>query len=293
MYIHNIDNYKVVENDIEKVIKDLTNRANNILSRIDKNKRNKIKNKNGQIPYGYVIPKDKDKNKYRPVVSYYNHKYKKLLNTVSRGVAGMLKMIDDEKHCILWKTGDLHKIMNEKITKLLGNSSKNNKYIKIRSYDIKNFYTNLNHNEIRKAFRWLVSEVRKKKRVCKYVSVCRNKDEKVRFGSRVDLDGWTVFDFSVFEDVIDMDLEFAIFRIGDVLLQQEKGVPMGSPLSPILAILVAAYYESCFFENCQEDERKLIDGVRYVDDITILAVCDRNSSSDEDRIEALMDKMEN
>ena len=77
MYIHNIDNYKVVENDIEKVIKDLTNRANNILSRIDKNKRNKFKNKNGQIQYGYVIPKDKDKNKYRPVVSYYNHKYKK------------------------------------------------------------------------------------------------------------------------------------------------------------------------------------------------------------------------
>ena len=293
MYVDNFDNYIRKDTRIDKIFENMTSNANNIIERIDHMKRKKFTAKTEQLPYGYIIPKNKDKNKYRPVVSYFHHKYKKLLNTTSRGIAGMLKLISkNSKNCVLWKTGDLHNVMIEKIRKLLELKNSKNKYIKVRSYDIKNFYTNLDHSEIRKAFKWLVSTVKKHKRVCEYVSVSSDRNEKNRIGSKVNMHGWTDLDMDVLQDIIDMDLNYAIFTIGDVILQQEKGVPMGSPLSPILAILVAAFYEYQFFESCRQEEKDEIDGVRYVDDISIIAVCDRNVPGDEERIDLLMDKFE-
>ena len=67
------------------------------------------------------------------------------------------------------------------------------------------------------------------------------------------------------------DLENTFFSLGNKTLHQKKGIPMGSPISPILAILVCAFYENNFLKNLK-DERKRVSGIRYVDDaMTIIA----------------------
>ena len=238
-----------------------------VLSRIDKKLLPKYvrKKKEHSIPYGYIIPKNKNVLKDRPVVSYFNHPFKRLLNLCARAFTGLLQNIQ-LKHCVLWKTGDLRKVLQEKIDSL----TKNSKNLKVRAFDIKQFYTNLDHNEIRKSVLWLFDEARKIKRNCNFVSVHNNKNEKICIGNRMEHFGWHNFDFDTLFEIVNMDLNNAIFSVGDVILKQVKGVPMGSPLSPILAILVASYYEYMFFSNLSELEKDKVDGIRYVDDIVII-----------------------
>ena len=107
----------------------------------------------------------------------------------------------------------------------------------------------------------IVDEVRKKVRCAKFVSVKTVGVADVKISSaRSNLFGWDDFDFDTLFEIVNMDLSNAFFTVGDVLLKQIKGIAMGSPLSPILAILVCAYYENTFFRACDDDERDRVDG---------------------------------
>ena len=113
------------------------------------------------------------------------------------------------------------------------------------------------------------------------------KNEKVRIGKHYNYDdekiyGWTNMDFDTLYMVINMDLENSMFTVGDVILMQLKGIPMGSPISPILAIMVCAYYESSFYKNCNSDERKRTEGVRYVGDIIVYGIYNQKIIGDKD-----------
>jgi hypothetical protein len=260
------------------------------ISGLDKRQRKKFSgSKTGDLPYGYILPKNKDINKCRPVVSYFNHPHKKLFNICSRAIMGMLKRIDKE-HCILWKTGDLKKDLEEKIEKIV--DDREDRKVCIKAYDIKQFYTNLNHKEIGKAWRWLLDCVKKKVRNCEFVSVCNNGKEPVRLGRKCGLYGWHDVDVNTIGRVIEMDLNNTFFTIGDITLQQTKGIPMGSPLSPVLAIMVCAYYENMFFKTCSTDERKRIEGIRYVDDIITIGGFEDNNLYDKSKTMKVMHEFE-
>ena len=93
----------------------------------------------------------------------------------------MLKLIDYEDNFILWKTEDILEVLKKKIEKLLG-KDKDGKRIIMRAYDIKNFYTNLDHDEIRKAYLWLVGMARSKQRNFKFVNVPKCKEDVGNIG---------------------------------------------------------------------------------------------------------------
>ena len=57
------------------------------------------------LPYAYVMPKDKDIQRIRPIVSYFKHPLKRLLNMAARAVLLVLKRADVSSFT-LWKTGD-------------------------------------------------------------------------------------------------------------------------------------------------------------------------------------------
>jgi len=56
--------------------------------------------------------------------------------------------------------------------------------------------------------------------------------------------------------------------MGNTLLKQIWGVPMGSPLSPIIAILVCARREH-YYLNSLGREINLLKAIRYMDDVLI------------------------
>ena len=66
----------------------------------------------GQVPTGYVIPKEKDTNKMRPIVSYAKHPWKVALNTTARIVAFLLKRIGLD-NTVIWRTMDVKEIEKE------------------------------------------------------------------------------------------------------------------------------------------------------------------------------------
>jgi hypothetical protein len=275
-----VDNpsYITLSDGSSDILKKWYNNIKNVLCRIDKKllPRYVKKKINHHIPYGYIIPKNKDVLKDRPVVSYFNHPFKRLLNLCSRGFTGLLQLIQP-KHCVLWKTGDLKQVLRKKIDFL----TRNGKSLKVRAFDIKQFYTNLDHDEIRKSVLWLFDEIRKIKRNCDFVSIHNNKNEKVSIGCKMQQFGWHNFDFDTLFEIVNMDLNNAIFSVGNVNLKQVKGVPMGSPLSPILAILVATYYEFMFLSNLSEEQKAKVAGIRYVDDIVILGSYDDDNITDQ------------
>ena len=53
--------------------------------------RNIRSSKHHDIPYCYTLPKAKDFNRFRPIVSYYNHPLKTLYNYTSRALMFILK----------------------------------------------------------------------------------------------------------------------------------------------------------------------------------------------------------
>jgi hypothetical protein len=85
-------------------------------------------------------------------------------------------------------------------------------------------------------------------------------------GTSSNTDGFVNFPLTSIRQVVKFDLENATFTIGDKILRQTVGIPMGSPISPVLAILVCAYSEHLSLCDRQKHQRRKVHGVRYVDD---------------------------
>ena len=61
----------------------------------------------GDIPYSYVLPKFKDIERMRPIVSYKKHPLRKVFNIAARALTFLLKSCTDIQHLTLWETNHL------------------------------------------------------------------------------------------------------------------------------------------------------------------------------------------
>jgi len=75
---------------------------------------------------------------------------------------------------------------------------------------------------------------------------------------------------------VDFDLNNACFSLGKIVLRQMIGIPMGSPISPSLAILSCARQEHFVKQSLGSDVR-YIHGMRYIDDSWIALIYPRDS----------------
>lgn len=221
-------------------------------------------NKKGTLPYAYGIPKEKDLNKFRPIVSYANHPLKRLLNTTGRIINFMMKKCNLEG-MTLWKTNDVtEKLLefNEKIQEVWNNEMET---IMIVS-DIKDMYTNLSHDKIIESIEWLC-EIYKYK-FGDQISIKPGGRNGGVNGKKKNL--WN-FDLKMIIEVVKFDLENAAFTFGNIVLRQMIGIPMGSPLSPSIAILTCAKDECISMNSLGSDER-YIHGMRYMDDLWLIVL---------------------
>jgi hypothetical protein len=76
--------------------------------------------------------------------------------------------------------------------------------------------------------------------------------------------------------ICEFDVSHAIFFFGPALLLQILGIPMGSPLSPQLAIITCAYAEHLWISSHQLWVSHLA-AVRYVDDLGAIVAFDARS----------------
>ena len=113
------------------------------------------------IPYCYTLPKAKDFNRFRPIVSYYNHPLKDLYNYTSRALMFILKKSPIQSFT-LWKTTDLVPKINKASRKLQQTYGSNTNLI-CYCADIKNMYTSLPHNAIITSIQFMIECFKKNK----------------------------------------------------------------------------------------------------------------------------------
>lgn len=233
--------------------------------------------KTGDLPYGYVIPKEKDINKMRPIVSYYHHPWKHVLNVAARALTFLMKAAKVDQY-VLWQTFDLRRRVKE----IDDWASGKNEEVLMIGGDIKNMYTVLPHTVIIRAVEWLIDTVRSKIRGSRYIRVRKRGREGVKFGRAVDKSKYTELRTSELLKIVQFDLDNGIIAIGEILLRQTEGIPMGSPASPPIAILVCVKYEWEFRTSLGKDDR-YIRMYRYIDDVWAVAKFKRDSQLERQR----------
>jgi hypothetical protein len=226
------------------------------------------------LPYGYAIPKNKDIAKTRPIVSYCVHPMGPMLRRASRAIKFMLEYID-EPHWTLWRVDQFIPTLKTLFDELT-NDDPDLGVIALAG-DIKQMYTELDHNTIMEALKWLTETYKKKSRRTQ-VAVPKNTNKGTHRGTSYER-SFVNFNIDDIVDIVKFDLENAIFTVGDTILKQKIGIPMGSPISPILAILVCAYSENVFTNNNKYEDRRVL-GTRYVDDAKFLTVYRKSDEND-------------
>jgi len=134
--------------------------------------------------------------------------------------------------------------------------------------NIKNMYMMLPLEEQFQAVEWLLEMTIPERRE-KFVTVRRRGREGARFGRSYNKNTFTEIKMTEILEVVKFDTGNCFFRIDDIILKQVWGVPMGSPMSPIIAILVCARREHYCLQGLQR-ERMMVRAFRYVDDMLII-----------------------
>ena len=168
----------------------------------------------------------------------------------------------------------------------------NCKEIRVISGDVKEMYTNLPHGQILTALNWLVETVQTvtdipvgemlaaipSKKSWNKMTVLIRDGETVRGTGLI-----TVPVVKIVQTVI-FDLQNSYCTVGDRVNRQIKGIPMGSPLSPALAIITCMRAEKEFISSIATDSQYLR-GSRWMDDLLITIIRTEENSKRMNEIE--------
>jgi hypothetical protein len=244
------------------------------------------------LPYAYALIKNKDIARSRPIVSYYKHPLKKIFNLTSRALMFLLETCSHLTHFTLPTTQHFLPQFYDTLMKRTDETIED-KHCLItfmsRSFDVKNMYTELPHTSIIAAVEWLLDEARSTKYGRHQRVHCTLRDRRnvafQRSGGHVSLT------FAQIKSFVMFDLSNVFFALGNVVLRQHNGIPMGSPTSPSLAITVCAHAEHLFHASITDFPRFL--AVRYMDDIHATATYRTLDIAERQRVHAIFDQLEN
>ena len=238
--------------------------------------------KDAGVPTAYILFKDKDISRHRPITTYFNHPLRKLLAAAHAAMTFIMDKVNEKvRGHFTFNVGkpsalpDLVKRTNRKI-EALRDGGRNDVDIKFYMGDIKQMYTELLHSEIEAAVTWILEIFRDrfgdtilvKRRLSKEAS---QRQYNVVLGkSHVSADTYMQIDLEQLEKIIRFDLNNTFFRVGIEYYRQIKGIPMGSNLSPVLAYLICEYYERRVPRRIPTQHLQNIEGARYMDDLLLI-----------------------
>lgn len=240
-----------------------------------------------ELPYAYILWKNKKLSSSRPIVSSYNHPAKELFNYACRSLMFCAQNLPDEiRHLALFKVGDCAKKLEE-IQERFNKKCKGSHWkFKAQIGDVQNMYTDLDHATIKAAVKWAIDLIKEKYKGRNKLNFVVKKEGRgnVRVGKNYNPDEYVTIPADILLELVEYDLDNCYFQVGtDTILQQTTGASIGGVLSTPMAILTCCYFEyqaMKSFENetlwmkqaddmIQGDE--LIAGVRYTDDAYLIA----------------------
>ena len=243
------------------------------------------------FPYAYIIPKWKDVALHlpairsRPIISCASHPCRQLFRCIGQAILLCLQKIDC-LHFSLWKTQDVKKwivSLSTPATLPFGTATR----FLCGPGDIANCFDRLSHTYILDSLHWLFATIYKQLR-CKggrfHVNHTTNRAE---FGRAFDSSTCCEFDSNDAFNVVLFALENSFFTLGNNLLRQILGSPMGALMSSALAILVCIRGEHTTLSSIGVDA-KLITARRYVDDVATLIMYKHNDPPSFEKAKTLL-----
>lgn len=198
------------------------------------------RNADAQLARPYLLLKNKDIGRARPIVPYSGHPLKGLLNMASRALAFMTRNADAKSFGLKTCDSFLEEVKkaNDKLRK--------NPMLRVhaRSGDVKNMFSELPHDVIKDALEWIFAKY-KETTGTTCVTLGPGKSGAAFVGKK-QRNHYTVMTTTTVRALLHFDLENCYYRVGERLVRQIFGVPMGSPPSPPSADLMCAYYEDPF-----------------------------------------------
>ncbi|GBG76432.1 hypothetical protein CBR_g22180 [Chara braunii] len=230
-------------------------------------------NPKGRIGDAYVLPKHKDLERWRPIAPACSEPTTTGNRWVARALNYLLEKLPGAVHFNLTATAKLKQNLKKAEAKL-------QQYVKDTltisgGFDIKEMFTSLRHSTIMEALTWLLGEWEKKG--YQRITVCKRR-KQVTLGRKTYGKGYVKLPFSHIWSFISFELQHTYTKCRGKLLRQVIGVPMGKNSSPPLACILCAKYEKGFLRSLGSD-RKLVHGVRFMDDAMLAVVCNRRKES--------------
>lgn len=237
------------------------------------------------LPYAYILLKQKDYTRDRPIVSYAFHPFKLLLHCSGVVLNQLWNLLPQRyKHCGLY---DMSKL-KDRITHIYdqlcaAEGSKNELLFTVYSFDVKNMFTNLTHESILKSVLWLLDIYATRGHRYHMFTVHKRHSKDFHFGRSYNRYEYLSLAIQDVFQVVEFDLQHVYFRVGvNTILKQNIGAPMGGYLSPALACITLIYSEYHFFASIYDGRALrglpiMMDGVRYMDDLDIITATPLNN----------------
>ena len=253
-----------------------TNKQQILDSQFDFNVANNIRDniKTNELPFIYAIPKfHKNPVKFRFIVSSSKCQTKPLAKVITKGLK--LCQAQHESWCRVLRsyTGINHFFIidkNQPILNTLKKLSDKQNAKSIETFDFSTLYTMIKHEDLLENLNWYIEKafngaLGKGKT---FLSVY---DREARWINKPKTNSCS-FDKQKFQELVKFLVENSIFEIGNVLIKQTIGIPMGTDPGPFMANAHLHKYEFSFQELKRKTDYKtaksLNNTFRYIDDVT-------------------------
>ncbi|GBG79335.1 hypothetical protein CBR_g29485 [Chara braunii] len=232
----------------------------------------------GRIGRAYVIPKDKDVTRWRPIAPATGDPAGQAQRRIAKALHYLMKQFPAEQSFYLNSIQELPKKLETATEKLTNSQCVE---VKGRCYDIKDMFTRIPQAAVRRAvwqlLVWYTNRGWKQVKVSKRGKLCTlSKTGKAT-------DGYFGISFRLIFGMVNYDLNHDYIRCGEEIKRQVSRIPMGKSTSPILATITCAMSEYQFLSALGAD-RCLVAGWRVVDDITVVVGL-RRGREEEDKDE--------
>ncbi|GBG89332.1 hypothetical protein CBR_g49042 [Chara braunii] len=239
----------------------------------------------GKIGQAYVLPKDKDLTRWRPISPCTSDPTRLAGARTGRAIRYMLFGIPGAEHFDLRSTDSL----GEQTKKFQRDLSTKGDCVITRSYDIKDMFARLSHESVIESVEWLMDYHKQKGLKGVRVSTRGKMCSMIRKVRKEE--GFISLSFDDLKREVSFELAHSFVRCAGEVMLQEFGIPMGRSSSPALACTVCARAEYGFL-NRMKNTGAVIRGLRMIDDVAILIGCRTDRPDSMGRARRILDEFE-
>ena len=215
----------------------------------------------GAMPVGYLLLKDKDLSRCRPVVSCCKHPARTSLRFLARGGTLLVKLVIHLLHFNIMVTSQLADIF--------GGMDIHSDMWFVTSFDVKQLYTELRHATVEQEVMFFMQLASSKLHSQLFHAYRRSQYRHAFVGMSPNLAQAKQARFADILVGLWYEMDHACFQLGPIVLQQYTGLGIGTFLAPFAAVATMIAREYKWLATMQDTLHRPILGARFMDDLGV------------------------